>query len=175
MQLGGRGHIACGRIACKADNVCNIPLGEYNLNFKKCRKVLKFCLPSAVLYSCKFIQQYHFQADLIWCDSTFNQPIIWDWILLSCAWIFIHIFALILSIAHIMELTFSTLFRITYGIGGEGAFHLIAVLRIRDVYPGSRILIFTHPGSRISDPGSRIQKQVEKKGVKKKFLSNIFL
>ena len=28
------------------------------------------------------------------------------------------------------------------------------VLRIRDVYPGSRILIFTHPGSRISDPGS---------------------
>ncbi len=32
-----------------------------------------------------------------------------------------------------------------------------SVLRIRDVYPGSRILIFTHPGSRISDPGSRIQ------------------
>jgi hypothetical protein len=30
------------------------------------------------------------------------------------------------------------------------------VLRIRDVYPGSRILIFTHPGSRILDPGSRI-------------------
>ncbi len=29
------------------------------------------------------------------------------------------------------------------------------VLRIRDVYPGSRILIFTHPGSRISDPGSK--------------------
>ncbi len=26
------------------------------------------------------------------------------------------------------------------------------VLRIRDVYPGSRILIFIHPGSRISDP-----------------------
>jgi hypothetical protein len=33
-----------------------------------------------------------------------------------------------------------------------------AVLRIRNIYPGSRILIFTHPGSRISDPGSRIQK-----------------
>jgi hypothetical protein len=32
----------------------------------------------------------------------------------------------------------------------------IAVLRIRDVYPGSRILIFTHPGSRIPDTGSRI-------------------
>ncbi len=29
------------------------------------------------------------------------------------------------------------------------------MLRIRDVYPGSRILIFTHPGSRISDPGSK--------------------
>ncbi len=29
------------------------------------------------------------------------------------------------------------------------------MLRIRDVYPGSRILIFTHPGSRIPDPGSK--------------------
>jgi hypothetical protein len=44
---------------------------------------------------------------------------------------------------------------------------LRSVLRIRDVYPGSRILIFTHPGSRISDPGSRIQKQQQKGGVKK--------
>jgi hypothetical protein len=34
------------------------------------------------------------------------------------------------------------------------------VLRIRDVYPGSRILIFTHPGS-------RIQKQQQKREVKK--------
>ncbi len=30
-----------------------------------------------------------------------------------------------------------------------------SVLRIRDVYPWSRILIFNHPGSRISDPGSK--------------------
>jgi hypothetical protein len=29
-----------------------------------------------------------------------------------------------------------------------------AVLRIRDAYPGSRILIFVHPGSQISDPKS---------------------
>jgi hypothetical protein len=29
------------------------------------------------------------------------------------------------------------------------------VLRIRDVYHRSRILIFTHPGSQISDPGSK--------------------
>jgi hypothetical protein len=36
---------------------------------------------------------------------------------------------------------------------------LIPVLRIRDVYPGSRILIFTHPGSRISDPGSKNSKK----------------
>ncbi len=34
------------------------------------------------------------------------------------------------------------------------------VLRIQDVYPGSRILIFTHPES-------RIQKQQQKRGVKK--------
>jgi hypothetical protein len=44
----------------------------------------------------------------------------------------------------------------------------LAVLRIRDVYPGSRILIFTHPGS-------RIQKPQLKGGVKKIFLSNLFL
>jgi hypothetical protein len=44
----------------------------------------------------------------------------------------------------------------------------LSVLRIRDVYPGSRILIFTHPGS-------RIQKQQQKRGVKKKLLSNLFL
>ncbi len=31
----------------------------------------------------------------------------------------------------------------------------------------SRILIFTNPGSQISDPGSRIQKQQEKREVKK--------
>jgi hypothetical protein len=30
------------------------------------------------------------------------------------------------------------------------------VLRIRDVYPGSRIWVFSHPGSRIPDLGSRI-------------------
>ncbi len=70
------------------------------------------------------------------------------------------------------------------------------VLRIRDVYPGSRILIFTHPGfrisnprsrisdpgsripdlgSRISDPGSRIQKQQQKRRVKKFFVIIPFL
>ncbi len=38
--------------------------------------------------------------------------------------------------------------------------HGQAVLRIRDVYPGFRILIFTHSGS-------RIQKQQQKRGVKK--------
>jgi hypothetical protein len=32
---------------------------------------------------------------------------------------------------------------------------LRAVLRIRDVYPGSQILIFTHPGSRILIPGPK--------------------
>ncbi len=31
----------------------------------------------------------------------------------------------------------------------------MAVWRIQDVYPRSRILIFTHPGSRISDHGSK--------------------
>ncbi len=44
-----------------------------------------------------------------------------------------------------------------------------SVLRIRDVYPGSRILIFTHPGSLISDPGSRILKQQQKRIFVKPF------
>ncbi len=39
----------------------------------------------------------------------------------------------------------------------------------------SRILIFTHPGSRISDPGSRIQKQQQKRGVVKNLLSYLFM
>jgi hypothetical protein len=53
-------------------------------------------------------------------------------------------------------------------------FNLFGVWRIRDVYPGSRILIFTHPGSRISDPGSRILKQEQKREVKKNLLSYFF-
>jgi hypothetical protein len=42
------------------------------------------------------------------------------------------------------------------------------VWRIRDVYPGSRILIFTHHGS-------RIQKQQQKREVKKNVLSYLFM
>jgi hypothetical protein len=56
--------------------------------------------------------------------------------------------------------------------------HLEAVLRIRDVYPGSRILIFTHPGSRIPDPGSRIPDPGSKNSNKKncqKALKNMVL
>jgi hypothetical protein len=33
-----------------------------------------------------------------------------------------------------------------------GSISLKAVLRIRDPYPGSRVLIFSHPRSRILDP-----------------------
>jgi hypothetical protein len=40
-----------------------------------------------------------------------------------------------------------------------------AVLRIRDVYPGSRILIFAHPGSRIPDPKTATKERGEKKFV----------
>jgi hypothetical protein len=38
----------------------------------------------------------------------------------------------------------------------------MALLRILDVYPGSRILIFTHPGSRISDPTTATEENSEK-------------
>jgi hypothetical protein len=37
------------------------------------------------------------------------------------------------------------------------------VLRIREVYPGSRILIFTHPGSRIPDPKTATKETGENK------------
>jgi hypothetical protein len=46
---------------------------------------------------------------------------------------------------------------------------LFSVLRIRDVYPGSRILIFTHPGSRILDP-----KTATKERGENNFLSHLF-
>jgi hypothetical protein len=42
----------------------------------------------------------------------------------------------------------------------------LAVMRIRDVYPVSRILIFVHPGSRILDPGFQIQQPEQRKGEK---------
>ncbi len=82
-----------------------------------------------------------------------------------------------------------TSWNFTYGRGGGGRRipHLLifiykgyihqptvcfSVLRIRDVYPGSRILIFTHPGSRISDPGS---KNSNKREGWKKLWCHIFL
>jgi len=43
------------------------------------------------------------------------------------------------------------------------------VLRIRDVYPGSRIRIFPHPGSRIPDLGSRIPDPTKQEEVKQFF------
>ncbi len=57
------------------------------------------------------------------------------------------------------------------GRSGRYYFKCRAVLRIRDVYPESRILIFTHPGSRIPDLGSRIPdpKTATKEGGEKKF------
>jgi hypothetical protein len=62
------------------------------------------------------------------------------------------------------------------GCGGGGGWYryryikfktCAAVFRIRDVYPGSLIMIFTHPRSGISDPGSRIQKEQQKRVLKK--------
>jgi hypothetical protein len=46
---------------------------------------------------------------------------------------------------------------------------LPAVLRIRNVYPGSQILIFTHFGSRIPDPKTSTKERGEKKLVVKPF------
>jgi hypothetical protein len=39
------------------------------------------------------------------------------------------------------------------------------VWQIRDVYPGSRILIFTHPGSQITDPKTATKERGGKKLV----------
>jgi hypothetical protein len=49
-----------------------------------------------------------------------------------------------------------------------------AVLRIRDVYPGSRILIFTHPGSRIPDPKTVTNERGEKNCCHTFFCSHKF-
>ena len=42
---------------------------------------------------------------------------------------------------------------------------LIPVLRIRDAYPRSRILIFSHPRSRIPDPKTATKEWGEKKFI----------
>ncbi len=58
------------------------------------------------------------------------------------------------------------------GPKSSGTFLKNSVLQIRGVYPGSRVLIFTHPGSRILRSRilrSRIQKQQQKRGVKNFF------
>ncbi len=47
-----------------------------------------------------------------------------------------------------------------------------AVWRIRDVYPGSQILIFTHPGSRILDPDPGSKNSNKRDGWKKFFCHN---
>jgi hypothetical protein len=49
---------------------------------------------------------------------------------------------------------------------------LLSVLRIRYVYPGSRILIFTHPGSRTSD--TTIERSEKKLAVVPFFVSTNF-
>ncbi len=59
-------------------------------------------------------------------------------------------------------------FRDVAGSRSGGIWKAGSVLRIRDVYPGSRILIYTHPGSRISDPGSKNSNKRE--GWKKNFV-----
>jgi hypothetical protein len=51
------------------------------------------------------------------------------------------------------------------GVVDTSVVPFVAVWRIRDVYPGSRILIFTHPGSRIPDPKTATKERVEKKLV----------
>jgi hypothetical protein len=57
-----------------------------------------------------------------------------------------------------------------YAYSGSGRYKsFLSVLRIRDVYPGSRILIFTPLGSWIPDP-----KQQQKRGVRK-FCCHTFL
>ncbi len=48
-----------------------------------------------------------------------------------------------------------------------------AVLRIRDVYPGSWFLPIPDPGSRISDPGSKNSNKRER--WKKNLMSNLFI
>jgi hypothetical protein len=53
-------------------------------------------------------------------------------------------------------------------------YKIYTVLQIWDVYPRSRILIFTHPGSRILYPGSRIQQQ-QYRGMKKNLMSYLFM
>ncbi len=54
-------------------------------------------------------------------------------------------------------------FHRTLSICGNDFIACWAVLRIRDVYPGSWILIFTHSGSRIPDPKTATKERGEKK------------
>ncbi len=61
---------------------------------------------------------------------------------------------------HLKVVEYRTVFTIYLAYFTVGAGSEYAVLRIRDVYPGSWFLP-------IPDPGSRIQKQQQKRGVRK--------
>jgi hypothetical protein len=52
--------------------------------------------------------------------------------------------------------------------------HLQPVWRIRDVYLGSRILIFTHPGSQLPDPKTATKERGEKNCCHTFFYSHKF-
>jgi hypothetical protein len=64
-------------------------------------------------------------------------------------------------------------FSSVYPFSRAGVRAAAPVLRIRDVYSGSRILIFTHPVSRIPDTKTAIKERGEKKLVGIPFIVSI--
>jgi hypothetical protein len=67
--------------------------------------------------------------------------------------------------------------QIKMSINGSSEFNKKSSVAGPGCFPGSRILIFTHPGSRIPDLGSRIAdpKTATKERDEKKLLSYLFL
>ncbi len=107
----------------------------------------------------------------VWLTSTYLQSIytitsesIWlGYFTAASTWLgWVYLVALGL---HLHPSTWLGWFYIWIHLVGLG---LHPVLRIRDVYRGSWILIFIHPGS-------RIQKQQQKRGVKKNLLSTFYV
>jgi hypothetical protein len=77
---------------------------------------------------------------------------------LLCPWSSFQIFLHIVPVGHhlgILELHWVSSSNVRLLPSVTYCTYPVPVLRIRYVYPGSRILIFTHPGSWISDPGSK--------------------
>ncbi len=93
-------------IACNADNVGNIPLGAFNLKFKKWRQLLKFCLTSAFfvpIRACstiplsgrsnlvrRYLKTQQYNGDYLWLRNNYYNALLHSTTFFSLIFVFLN-------------------------------------------------------------------------------------